>query len=258
MSAAMVDVGLIIGNPFFLATLGLAVIGWIITFAGAAAALTRGLPWFLIFYELFLIIGIAVAITTDSIRYYRLVIVAFLAASVPGLYGLIDGHINSIFSSYQAFAAGSIFLSIVTFIWIFAFGSEEGSLISNTINSFTVNKSTTTTARDSIHPNGGFTNHAPVGPVGPVGLIGPGNIQMMPSPAPDLQNSTTVVVSPNADYAYSAKALYEYQANPDDPNELSFSKGEVLDIVDNKGKWWQARKTDGTIGIAPSNYLQII
>ena len=44
-------------------------------------------------------------------------------------------------------------------------------------------------------------------------------------------------------------------ASLQDPNELSFEKGEILEIVDRKGNWWQARKKDGAIGIIPSNYV---
>ncbi|KAJ7510599.1 hypothetical protein B0H11DRAFT_1029894, partial [Mycena galericulata] len=59
-------------------------------------------------------------------------------------------------------------------------------------------------------------------------------------------------------YLYKAKALYAYTASSDDPNEISFARGEILDIVDKKSKWWPAKKSDGTVGIAPFNYLQII
>jgi len=34
----------------------------------------------------------------------------------------------------------------------------------------------------------------------------------------------------------------------DDPNEITFAKGEFLDILDKQGKWWQAKKSDGTVG----------
>ncbi|KAF7373318.1 SH3 domain-containing protein [Mycena sanguinolenta] len=71
--------------------------------------------------------------------------------------------------------------------------------------------------------------------------------------------SSTTVGEPTDDYwQYKAKALYRYEASEDDPSELSFVKGEILDILDRRGKWWQAKKTDGSIGIAPSNYLLII
>lgn len=69
--------------------------------------------------------------------------------------------------------------------------------------------------------------------------------------------------------------LYSDTASPDDPTELSFAKGEVLDVLDKQGKWWQAKNSDGVSGskfllgtadatlimiilVAPSNYLQII
>ncbi|CAG8452025.1 12832_t:CDS:2 [Ambispora gerdemannii] len=69
--------------------------------------------------------------------------------------------------------------------------------------------------------------------------------------------STQRAISSDWDYAYKAKALCEYQADPEDPNELSFFKGEVFDVVDNKGQWWIARKADGTVGITPSNYVSL-
>ncbi|KAJ7875365.1 hypothetical protein B0H14DRAFT_2186013, partial [Mycena olivaceomarginata] len=59
-------------------------------------------------------------------------------------------------------------------------------------------------------------------------------------------------------YRYKAKSLYAYNASPDDPNEISFRKGEIFDIVNTEGNWWQARNADGTVGLAPSNYLHII
>ncbi|KAJ7737104.1 hypothetical protein B0H16DRAFT_108525 [Mycena metata] len=53
-----------------------------------------------------------------------------------------------------------------------------------------------------------------------------------------------------------AQALHA--CSPEDPNELSFAKGEILEIEDQEGKWWQARKADGTFGIIPSNYVTVL
>ncbi|KAL1951273.1 hypothetical protein VTO73DRAFT_422 [Trametes versicolor] len=78
--------------------------------------------------------------------------------------------------------------------------------------------------------------------------------------APTTPGSTggdTGLTSPEG-HQYRAKALYNYTASTDDPNEISFAKGDILEILDKNGKWWQARKADGSVGIAPSNYLQIV
>jgi hypothetical protein len=60
------------------------------------------------------------------------------------------------------------------------------------------------------------------------------------------------------DLIFSSLRVCIDSASPDDPNEISFTKGEILDILDNSGKWWQARKTDNTKGIVPSNYLVLV
>ncbi|KAF8183875.1 hypothetical protein K438DRAFT_1133576 [Mycena galopus ATCC 62051] len=74
---------------------------------------------------------------------------------------------------------------------------------------------------------------------------------------------------------YKAQALYSYTANADDPRELSFLQGEILDIGDKRSDWWPARSANGSVGskalslpalrreligslVAPSNYLQLL
>lgn len=54
-------------------------------------------------------------------------------------------------------------------------------------------------------------------------------------------------------------ALYSF--NSGNPEELAFQKGDLMDITDqpqDDPDWWEARKADGTTGLVPRNYVEIV
>lgn len=59
-------------------------------------------------------------------------------------------------------------------------------------------------------------------------------------------------------YPILVRALYDYNASPDDVNELSFKKGDIFRVKNTNGNWWQAKNKRGEIGMCPSNYLEIV
>ncbi|KAJ7878438.1 hypothetical protein B0H13DRAFT_2346569 [Mycena leptocephala] len=58
----------------------------------------------------------------------------------------------------------------------------------------------------------------------------------VPEPAPT-QDLMTVMRRTLRRSSLSVRALHAYSGSPDDPNELTFEKGEVLEIEDQEGKW---------------------
>ena len=55
---------------------------------------------------------------------------------------------------------------------------------------------------------------------------------------------------------FQAKALCGYQAAPGQSEEVSLTKGKILDVLDDSGKGWEVRKACGLEELAPSNYLR--
>ncbi|KAI9250562.1 hypothetical protein BDA99DRAFT_564072 [Phascolomyces articulosus] len=289
-------------NPIVLCSAVLAAVGWLLTFVAACLTHLHGASWWIIVYELALIITIYLVLSRSLFIEYQLLLLMLLAISIAMLTQLIEMFINRSDSASQAGAAGGCILVIMQYLWVFIFGSSEQSVIHRSIYGMHntsaplvtqaqfSNDSHRTGSLRSIGSSSTYhrrqqqqqqqqqtlsekqllqqqqqreslqssivSSNPPVSPIA-------ANQQNMNSTSNVTTTSTTPAVASTTNSNNNttelkmneAKALHAYRANAEDPNELSFAKHEILEIIDKRGNWWQAKKKDGSIGIVPSNYF---
>ncbi|KAF1816110.1 high osmolarity signaling protein SHO1 [Eremomyces bilateralis CBS 781.70] len=254
--------------------------------------------WWSLSFNLVLIIGITIMVGTETEMDYSVAVVGFLGAALVFDTSSISSLVYSSNGAKAASAAGFMVLSMVAVIWMFYFGSHPSASLHAWVDSHALHKTpvdrpsmrtsrgmstgyktrpeTSITAQPPLPQMytsaqlNGFETSSPVsgyagGPVGAnsdnrnstaarfggaSGLGGGVNGTMT---GPDGNEVTAPT-----EYPYRAKAIYSYEANPDDANEISFSKNDILEVSDVSGRWWQAKKETGETGIAPSNYLILL
>lgn len=285
------------GDPFALATVSIAFLAWLIGFISQVIAdsdptISPDFPkfvWWTITYELCCILGVAIVVALDAVHKYHVAIVGFLAAGLVFTCSAANTFVYSMKGTMEAAGAGHILLSIIQIIWIFYFGSTPDALSHAYVDSFALHKDTkhqsalspgyferSHTSTSSHHAPqmytsaqlNGFETSSPVSnPQGPdyrssgQKYTSPAVSTPTPGPSATPQPQANIAadeVSAPTEYPYRAKAIYSYDANPEDVNEISFTKHEILEVSDVSGRWWQARKADGNTGIAPSNYLILL
>lgn len=284
-----IDIGNIIGDPFALATISISALAWVIAFIASIIAQIQtsdSFPtytWWTVVYYFFTVGGVFVVVASDTTQTYHVAVVGYLACGLVLTTSSVNSLVYSANGAKEAASAGFILLSMVTIVWIFYFGSAPSAVPRAYLDSFALTKESHMMNRQTMNGYGGgrpetstsvqppqmytsaqlngFENPSPVAGISTVpgarnsaAANGFGNSQMK---VPGATNNEGEIVPPT-EYPYRAKAIYSYEANPDDANEISFSKHEILEVSDVSGRWWQARKDNGDTGIAPSNYLILL
>ncbi|ORX51925.1 hypothetical protein DM01DRAFT_1408398 [Hesseltinella vesiculosa] len=217
---------MLFSNVYLIALYGFNLIGWVISFVGLCASdgHTLSHSWWVVIYNAAVLVIIAGTLWKKatgllSPLILSLVTVGIVYSTEEVAYYLEHDRRSAFFVT----GSGGIICIFANFMWLTVFGIQLP--ITGDGMPLCMNR--------SEKPN-----------------------DDTPSKIEDLEvEQHTVYVTPHTDFEIPVVALHAYGANPDDPNELSFEKGEVLYVHEKRGSWWQAKKTNGAVGMIPSNYV---
>ncbi|KAJ2538919.1 Transmembrane osmosensor [Coemansia sp. RSA 1933] len=260
------QIGRLFSNPIFIGTLTL-------MFGGLVVSLVCGIiksvyvaatTWFVIAYLLLLGLALVLAIVTNTLNQYRLALLTMIGVGLSSNIGHIGYYINAASGPLQAMSAGLIFVEIMLFFWVLVLGSGPGTYLASLCGMDGEGKGAGVAhgmqlgdmSMKNIHYRSTMGGGGPGAGAGGPSVAANRNSAITDYYTSELTHSIMSGKQPESTTTvYKARALYAYESNPDDPNEVSFAKDEVMYVIDDSGKWWQVKRDDGTVGIAPSNYL---
>ncbi|KAI8070750.1 hypothetical protein BC940DRAFT_295466 [Gongronella butleri] len=226
---------MIFSTKMLVALFALHAIGWLLSFIGLCAAATRTAShsWWIVVYN-----GGVVAILGGVVWKKAYAMIAPLMLSLLAIsivytteevaYYMEHDHQDTFYVT----GAGGVIYIITNFMWLVVFGLPQSDKLTLLQNSSSAKRDEEAAIDNDDAPS---------------------KIEAS-ADAVDLEN--TVFVSPHAEFKIPVVALHAYGANPDDPNELSFEKGEILYIHEKKGSWWQAKNAKGMFGMVPCNFFE--
>lgn len=260
------DLDNVIGSPFLLTTISIAAIGWVVAFVSSIAANIKDsnfshFAWWALMYQLCVDIGVVTAVLFNASHSYQIAMCAFLASALSFTTSTANALIYSSSGAQEGAAAGHIFLSIVNIIWILYFGSTKDAKPHAWVDSYSLRKGPEVPGgprpmsnANAIYPSGRYGTPYPksvidssvpqsalanelLSPTSPMTQLGRTSPAFTGTELALGKRETGTIIttgdemSSEMDFGYRAKALYSYDANPEDPNEISFSKGEVLEVA---------------------------
>ncbi|ORZ01225.1 hypothetical protein BCR43DRAFT_561516 [Syncephalastrum racemosum] len=231
-------------SPLILASACLAATGWLILFIAGCVAGLHGASWWVIIYQLMYVVGLYCVLAKHTFAHYHYSLLVLLAISIAMLTQLSEVLLNRGDGASRTAAGGAVIMIIMQYLWVFLFGSSEDSWFHQSL--YGLSTPTSAGTASSI----GQQQHS-AKEMSTRSLAAPSVEELVSQPPSPYKPDDDSVLAMRDE----ARAAHSYRANPEDPNELSFDKNEILEILDRRGNWWQARKMDGSIGIVPSNYF---